>query len=118
MMVGEDMIIGIGCDIVKLERIEKAMDNPGFLRILTEKEAALFDSLKSHRQVEWIAGRFAAKEAIVKAIASVEDMVLSQIEVLYEENRPICELAGYHVHISIAHEVDYAIAYAIVERGE
>lgn len=118
MMAGEFMIIGIGCDIVKLERIEKAMEKPGFLRILSEKEAALYDSLKTHRQIEWIAGRFAAKEAIVKAVASVEDMVLSQIEVLYEGSRPTCEIPGYCVHISISHEVDYAIAYAVVERGE
>lgn len=110
-------MIGIGCDIVKLERMEQAMHKEGFLRILTPKEQALFARVGKMRQCEWLAGRFAAKEAIIKAMSSQKELLLSQVEILYDGKRPICSLPDVVVHISIAHEEDYAIAYAMVERG-
>ncbi len=63
------MITGIGLDIVELDRIEKlnARSEKFRTRVLTAAERTIYDSLINHRQVEFLAGRFAAKEAFAKA---------------------------------------------------
>lgn len=113
------MIIGVGCDIVQIERIRKAMRKESFLRILTEQERDLYESLSPNRQPEWLAGRFAAKEAVYKAIHTLHPCVLSKIEILStSEGAPYCALTDCDIHLSISHEKDYAIAYAIAEKKE
>lgn len=111
-------MIGIGCDIVAFERITALMQKKGYERIFTKHEQHLCEELHGQRRVEWIAGRFAAKEAIIKAFAKEKALMLSQVEVLYDGTCPACTMEGYQVHISIAHEKAYAIAYAMVERKE
>ncbi|GAE26442.1 holo-[acyl-carrier protein] synthase [Halalkalibacter wakoensis JCM 9140] len=66
------MIVGIGIDIVELERIEKVLiRQPRFAdKILTEREKETFDSFSHWRKIEFLAGRFAAKEAFVKAVGT------------------------------------------------
>ena len=63
------MITGIGLDIVELGRIRKLDEkSPKFRnRVLTERELEQYLLLKSKRQTEFLAGRFAAKEAFAKA---------------------------------------------------
>lgn len=112
------MIIGIGCDIVSLQRVEDALQHPGFLRILTKEEEAIYLTLPKTRQIEWLAGRFAAKEAIIKAISVKEKKLLSDLTIGYDDKRPCCYIEGYKVHVSIAHEQSHAIAYACVESEE
>lgn len=111
-------MIGIGCDIVKLDRVASLMEKSGHERILTKQERSLCQDFHDHRLVEWVAGRFAAKEAIIKAFASEKTLLLSEVEILYEGKRPVCHMEGYLVHISIAHEDAYAIAYAMIERKD
>lgn len=109
------MIIGIGCDIVEISRIEKALYKPVIEKILTIKEQEIANQYPDKRKAEWIAGRFAAKEAIYKAIHTVVNCTISDIEVLKDESgAPICTCFDYDVMISIAHEKEYAIAYAMV----
>ena len=63
------MISGIGLDIVELNRI-KSLDNRSSKfreRVLTAKEISIYENLNGHRQIEFLAGRFAAKEAYAKA---------------------------------------------------
>ncbi len=65
------MIFGIGTDVLKLERMAKAWDRFGnhfARRILMPEEQALFES--SHNKVRFLAMRFAAKEAIAKALGT------------------------------------------------
>lgn len=113
------MIIGVGCDITEIARIRKAMQKKGFLAILSEKEKTLFHQYQGRRQEEWLAGRFAAKEAIFKAVHSHISCVLSDIEVLCDESgAPTCSMDGVDVHVSISHEKEYAIAYACAEVKE
>ncbi|MEG0273982.1 holo-ACP synthase [Amedibacillus sp. YH-ame10] len=108
------MMIGIGCDIVEIKRIAKAMEKEGFLHILTSNELALFQHYKGSRRAEWLAGRFAAKEAIYKAIHKEYPCVISDIEILCDEDgAPVCTFTNCDVSISIAHEHEYAIAYAV-----
>ncbi|MEO4054914.1 holo-ACP synthase [Solibacillus sp. CAU 1738] len=80
------MIKGIGLDLVELSRIEKAMQrSEKFVhRILTPREHALFVTLSQSRQVEFLAGRFAAKEAYAKANGTGigKGCELQQIEIL------------------------------------
>ena len=63
------LIEGIGLDIVELERIvELDARSPKFrMRILTEEELVIYEKHKSHRRTEFLAGRFAGKEAFAKA---------------------------------------------------
>ena len=65
------MIIGLGTDIVRVSRIENLQKKYGdkFLnRILTAEEQKKFHSLKLEEQKKYLAKRFAAKEAFVKAL--------------------------------------------------
>ena len=66
------LIKGIGLDIVELERVEKLMRHTQRFqqRILSEREQDLFNTLSPSRQIEFVAGRFAAKEAFSKALGT------------------------------------------------
>ena len=79
------MKIEIGCDIVALKRIEKAMQKPGFTKILTPREYEKFCQFQGKRQIEWLAGRFAAKEAVIKAIHKKTSATIAEIESLCDE---------------------------------
>ncbi len=112
------MIAGLGIDLVEIRRIELAMKNPRFVRrILTERERAFVHDAKR------VAGRWAAKEAIAKAL----DIRLrwSDVEIFNDESRmPVVVLSNWfrrehqRVHVSISHERGMAVAVAIVERFE
>lgn len=115
------MIKGIGIDIVELERMEKIYARrPNIAnRILTEKELAKFASLNGRRKIEFLAGRFAAKEAFVKAAGTgiSKEWDFLDIEILNDERgKPVvyCPLKD-RVHISISHSEKYAVAQAIIE---
>lgn len=109
------MIIGIGCDLVEIERL-KANQDALAKRLLTIKEYETYLSFRGHRALEFLAGRFAAKEAIFKAI-KMKSLTLGQIEVLVDESGcPVCPIEGYKIHLSISHEKKYAMAYVIVEK--
>lgn len=121
------MIRGIGTDIVEIDRIEKASSREGFLKkIFTTRE---IEHLKSRNlRPEFIAGRFAAKEAIVKALGTgfqgvrfqeieIENDILGKPLVLLSGNaKKIASKEGdYIFHLSISHGRDNAIAYVIWE---
>ena len=105
----------IGCDIVAIARVRRALERTSaFPNFLTEAEHALFATKHGERQAEWLAGRFAAKEAVIKAMHGIRELTLSEVEILADEQgAPFCTLPG--VQVSIAHEREYAIAYALVE---
>ncbi len=61
------VIVGIGIDIVELERIARSIKNDRFVaRLLTDAEWALADAYPEQRRIEFIAGRFAAKKRMPK----------------------------------------------------
>jgi len=125
------MIIGTGIDMVDKRRIKQTLDRLGerFLRrILTEREMSLVP--EGSRKVEYVAGRFAAKEAFAKATGFGFGKRLSwlDIEILREESgKPKLviedhwfDTSGFgkgqtKVHLSISHEKNYAIAQVILE---
>ncbi len=108
-------------DIVELERIQKLLERqPKFIeRILTEEERKTFVSLSARRRVEFVAGRFAAKEAFSKAVGTGigENLSFLDIEVKPNElGKPeIIRPNSVRAHLSITHSREYAAATVIIE---
>lgn len=119
---GDFLIAGIGIDIVELNRIEAILNRQnGFVeRILTEKERSIFETLSDKRKIEYLAGRFAAKEAFSKAYGTGIGKGLSflDIEICTDEHgKPfIVKPISTYVHLSISHSKEYAVAQVIIER--
>lgn len=121
------MILGIGTDIIEIQRIQRTVERtPKFLeKIFTEREIELFKS--KAMKYETIAGNFAVKEAISKAIGrGFRGFSFNDLEILRDElGRPIAnvsdkvkEILGYKdfiFHISISHNKSYAIAFVTLE---
>ena len=122
------MIYGIGVDIVKIERIKNAHEKWGrrfFEKILTENELSY--CFKKKVPYPSLAVRFAAKEALIKAIGSEISVNMKDIEVLNnEKGKPFIEMTGglesfcrekkiMHCHLSLSHEKEYGIAYVVLE---
>lgn len=126
------MIIGIGTDIFKISRISKkaiSADDPFLLRAYTERERA--EALIRHDAMSYYGDRFAAKEAVFKAISSCgADFKPGEIEIICDElERPLVSLFGktkeifeniygqnYRISVSISYDTDYAVAFAIAEK--
>lgn len=116
------MIVGTGIDLVELERIESALARQErfYERMLTTKEQELFLRLPKHRQIEFLAGRFAAKEAFSKALGTGigKEISFQDIEVLPNQlNKPVIQSKKFkgNIHLSISHSRDYAIAQIVLE---
>lgn len=110
------MIKGIGIDIVENSRIAKKIDTPNFLEhILTKTELIEYYNLKGKKQLEYLCGRFATKEAIIKALYKHETPHLLDIEILKNpDGSPNAHFKNYKLLISISHEKRYTIAEAIL----
>ena len=109
------MIIGIGCDIIKISRLKNKEEK--FLSlVLSENEQKIYNSRKGKQKLQFLAGRFCAKEAIIKALPKKDTLAMAQIDIFYEQEKPYCIIKNYKVHLSISHENEYAIAYAIIEK--
>ena len=121
------MIVGIGNDIIEIERIEKAISKEGFKnKVYTQKE--LENIKKRGDRVETYAGIFSAKEAISKAIGTgVREFSLTDLEILNDDlDKPYVVVSekldkiikskkeDYQIEISISHSKKYVIAIAII----
>jgi holo-[acyl-carrier protein] synthase len=114
------MLIGTGVDITEVKRLREAVEKWGnaFLdRVFTKEElenAKTRGSLYQH-----LAGRFAAKEAVFKAMGDAE-LSWKDVEILNDsEGKPYCQILNgrgkkIDVHISISHVKNYAVANAII----
>lgn len=119
------MIEGTGIDIVEMPRITQVVQRQKRFpaRILTAEETRLFQRLDTHRQLEFLAGHFAAKEACAKALGTGIGIFLSwhDIEMTADESgKPhmtVKSLKNRHVHVSVSHTRQYAVAQVIIERG-
>lgn len=116
-----EMIVGIGIDIIELNRIEKMLDGKlKFMeRILTESERNVAKGLKGSRLTEFVAGRFAAKEAYSKAVGTGigKEVSFLDIEVRNDDRgKPILITSTeYIVHLSISHSKEFAVAQVVLE---
>lgn len=118
---GKEMIFGIGIDVVDLGRMEKIMhNNPKFyLRILTKNEQDLFLAHSKKRQIEFLAGRFACKEAFSKAYGTgIGPISFQDIEILRHKNgQPYVAKSPFSgkCFVTISHSDTVAIAQIILE---
>ncbi|QNE47910.1 holo-ACP synthase [Glaciihabitans sp. INWT7] len=120
------MIIGIGVDVVDLARFERATTRtPGVLtRLFAESEQWEGDTKRS---LNSMAARFAAKEAVIKAIgdstgvrwhdmAVVSDGLRNPSIEVYNSLAQIVAARGISaIHLSMSHDAGVAIAYVIAE---
>ena len=126
------MIFGVGTDIVQINRIRAGLERFGdrfAMRVLTATEYDEYQT--NHMAAQFVAKRFAAKEATVKAlgIGFRDGLSLSQIGVFHDgRGRPGLEYHGRALeicrefgivasHISIADEDEYAIAFVTLVAG-
>ena len=115
------MIVGIGVDVVDLGRFERSASRTPVLleRLFTVAERAL--PLRS------LAGRFAAKEALIKAIGDSTGVRWHDMEVVSNDlgnpsfvlHNAVSEIVRERgidsIHLSMSHDAGIAVAYVIVE---
>ncbi len=124
------MILGIGLDVCSIQRMEEALARHGdrfWKRILTDREQAILSDRVDRATA--LAGRWAAKEAIVKAMAGAPGVGWRDLEILGGPREP----PVMHVHgparrladrmgvatifVSITHDAGVAAAVVILEAG-
>ncbi|KYH35427.1 holo-[acyl-carrier-protein] synthase [Clostridium tepidiprofundi DSM 19306] len=122
------MIVGVGTDIVEIDRIKNAITKrQGFLSRIFNKSEIEYLKRRNMRP-EYVAGRFAAKEAVAKALGTgfrgfdFKDIIIEKTAL----GKPIVSLKGkarmialkegnYKIHLSISHCNKYAVANVILE---
>ncbi len=126
------MIVGIGVDIVEVGRVRDLLAryrNRFVHRVFTEAEARYAG--RSIREAERLAGRFAAKEAVLKAFGTgkTQGILWRDVETvrgpmgkpevkLYGKASKFLEtLGGNRIHVSITHDGGKAVAFVIIEDG-
>lgn len=116
------MIVGIGLDVTELDRITKAYERRKTFaeRILTIKEHALFSNMNGTRQMEFLAGRYAVKEAFSKALGTgIGKLSFQDMEVLPDsKGKPIVTKSPFDgkIWVSISHSSNIIIAQVILEK--
>lgn len=116
------MVEGVGIDIVEIERVSRSVAKEAFCkRVFTELERAYCEQ---HRRSERYAGRFAAKEAIFKALG--RSFAWQEVEIrrgAAGEPQPLLtglaaqRLGGRRLFLTISHSGLYAVAHAVIEGG-
>ena len=114
------MILGSGIDIIEVDRIAKAIKTWGddFLNhVFTEAEIAY--AKKRRFPYQHFAARFAAKEAVLKAIGDNAHVYWKDIQISNDRHgRPVCVYKNKKfknkIIISISHTENYAVASAII----
>lgn len=121
------VIIGIGTDIVKIDRIAKACENPRFLEEYFSERERDFLYVKKNMAPS-VANNFAAKEAFAKALGTgVRGFSIHEVEVLRDElGKPHIELCANalecakkmnvrNIHVTLSNTDTDAIAFVVLE---
>jgi holo-[acyl-carrier protein] synthase len=126
------MIIGIGVDLIEVPRIAAALNHPRTGKRFEEKVFTAGEIAYCRRRrsfVDSFAARFAAKEAVMKALGRGYlggGIGWQQIEVVRDRGRPTVVLSGRaqqqaerlgiaRFHLSLTHTAAFAVAYVIAE---
>lgn len=131
------MIVGVGLDLLDISRVERlwhrGLGERLMARVLTLNERALVSG-RQERIVEFVAGRFAAKEAVAKAlgVGIGRQVGFHDIEILRNNaGKPVCVLSAqaeerlreagwcppWRIHLSISHSQAMAGAYVVIEKA-
>lgn len=124
------MIVGIGMDLIEVERVAAAVERQGeaFLsRVFTPAERTYCEQAPKVR-AQRLAARWAAKEALLKALGTgLREVKLQEIEVLHDDlGAPHLTLHGaaaqvaerqgvQRIHVSLTHTENYAAAQVVLE---
>jgi holo-[acyl-carrier protein] synthase len=125
------MIIGLGTDIVEIKRIKESITKHSEIfidKIFTDNEK--LEASKRSNNITYYAGRWAAKEALAKALGTGFGKMCSWKDISIENDihgKPIITLSGsaadtlkklngINIHLSISHEREYANATVIIEK--
>lgn len=129
------MIIGIGTDIVQIPRIERILSLYGrqFInRILSQEEAQKLTTIKEQQHSHFLARKFAAKEAVSKALGTGIGQYLQfkNISILNDDlGKPLVQISSnknlpknlpnfeqVKIHLSISDDYPTSVAFAIATR--
>ncbi|MDD4797335.1 MAG: holo-ACP synthase [Eubacteriales bacterium] len=125
------MIKGVGIDMVPLAQMQRQLPHEHFIRrVFTADERAMFDR-EPHRRLARMAGNFAVKEALSKALGTgLAGCPLGDVSVLRNESgapyvqaagraaQKLSELGATKIWVSITNTQDMAIAQVILEGEE
>lgn len=115
------MIHGVGIDLIELKRIQALYERQEKLisRILSTNEQQKFHSFNNkQRKIEFLAGRFACKEAFSKALGTGlgKHIAFNDIDCFNDElGKPCIIYDGFNVHVSITHTEHYAMSQVTLE---
>ena len=125
------MIVGVGCDIIEIERIARAIKSESFIRRVFTAEEAAYCQRRGQQAAASFAARFAAKEAVLKALGTgLREGSLQEIAVDNDGlGKPVVQLRGHfamlsrqlgvkNIQISLSHSRELATAYVIMEDGK
>lgn len=125
------MIVGIGCDIIEIERIARAIKSESFIRRVFTAEEAAYCQRRGQQAAASFAARFATKEAVLKALGTgLREGSLQEIAVDNDGlGKPLVQLSGHfamlakqlgvkNIQISLSHSRELATAYVIMEDGK
>ncbi|MFD5649185.1 MULTISPECIES: holo-ACP synthase [unclassified Streptomyces] len=122
----------IGVDLLRLGELDRLLARPWFRSfVYTDAESAIAAGFGPDRAREFLAGRFAAKEAVLKALGTgmTGGVRLCQVAVLRtDEGAPLVRLSGaaadraaaagiVEVRVSLTHKGDLAFAVALALEG-
>jgi holo-[acyl-carrier protein] synthase len=117
------VIVGVGIDVVDVDRFEQTLARTPALR------GRLFTAGERERPMASLAARFAAKEALAKALGAPGGLHWTDAEVVSsDDGRPCLALTGSvaarasevgaaHVHVSLSHDAGIASAVVVLESG-
>ena len=122
------MILGVGCDIIRVARVARAAEKEHFLtRVYTPAERA-YAMQRGVGRAASLAARFAGKEAVLKAFGTgLRGGTLHDVEILPDAlGAPEVHLHGFfaaraaemgvtRVWVTLSHEKEYAMAYCMLE---
>jgi len=119
------MIAGIGVDIVDLNHMAAVLEkNPRiYKKILTTDECAVFEKQTDKRKMEYLGGRFAAKEAFSKAMGTGigKTVTFQNVTVLNaEKGQPVIVESPFSgdVFVSISHSKHLVTAQIVLEKND
>lgn len=125
------MIIGVGCDIIEIERISQAIERNTFIKRVFAPAEITYCQSRGIQAAASFAARFAAKEAVLKAFGTgLRGGRLQEIIIINDDaGKPQVELQGFFavlakqlgvqkINISLSHARNLAMAYIVMEDGK
>jgi len=122
------MILGVGVDLVDVQRVGRLISSPGFVGRFFHPQEAEYATTKKAGYEESLAACLAAKEAFGKALGTgLKGFQLKEIEVTHDASgRPFLRLhgraaetfkrfGGSRIHLSLSHERSLACGFVLIE---